>query len=73
MNLSDDVFGLLAKALGQMHKTARPSRQGKHRAGRRNSPNGHHALQAARKRQRDARRYARMCANGQKHRAGRRA
>jgi len=35
MNLSDDVFGLLAKALGQMHKTARPSRQGKHRAGRR--------------------------------------
>ncbi len=46
MNLSDDVFGLLAKGLGQMHKTAR-------------------------KRQRDARRYARMCASGRKHRYGR--
>ena len=71
MNLSRNIFDLLSDAWRDMHRTARPAREGKHYAGHRGSPNGRHTLQAARKRQRRARLYARACMSGRKHRYGR--
>ena len=75
MNLSNDVFDLLAKALGRMRKTARRARDGKHyRGSRPQGAMGRHAhdrLAAARKRERQNRLYGRACANGRKHRYGR--
>lgn len=69
MKASRHVFDWLADQVKIIRDTVRAlPGEGKHSAGRRPRRNHKRRIQAARKRQRQARRYARMCAGGRKHR-----
>ena len=69
MKLSPDIFDRIAEIWQERHRAARRlPRQGKHRAGHRGGSHYRKDLRAARKRQRQARRRARLIRAGRKHR-----
>ena len=68
-NLFDpDIFARFMRTAAQL---SRGSGEGKHAAGRRKGRDYRTNLNRRRKAQRQARRYARLCAAGRKHRCGR--
>ncbi len=62
-----DVWGTFVKRI--LSQQIRQERKGKHRGGHKAPADKRGKLLASRKRERQARRYARLCAAGLKHRA----
>ena len=62
-----DVWGAFVKRL--QSKQIRQENAGKHRAGRRPRTENRARLLASRKHERQARKFARLCADGKKHQA----
>lgn len=60
-----DLSGVIVRFVNALRFWQRPS---KHAAARRKGANHRRDLRARRKRQRQARRYSRLCASGRKHR-----